>query len=63
MIAAADALLPYDAMTLGNHEFDEGCRELARFLEVQPLPVLAANLAPQQAAPWPGAAYAPILSR
>ena len=42
VIAAADALLPYDAMTLGNHEFDEGCRELARFLEAQPLPVLAA---------------------
>ena len=37
VIAAADALLPYDAMTLGNHEFDEGCRELARFLEAQPL--------------------------
>lgn len=51
MIAAADALLPYDAMTLGNHEFDEGCRELARFLEAQPLPVLAANLVPQQGCP------------
>ncbi|MDY6234142.1 MAG: metallophosphoesterase, partial [Desulfovibrio sp.] len=51
MIAAADALLPYDAMTLGNHEFDEGCDELARFLEAQPLPVLAANLTPQQGCP------------
>lgn len=54
MIAAADKLLPYDAMTLGNHEFDEGCRELARFLEAQPLPVLAANLTPQQGCPLAG---------
>ena len=61
MIAAADALLPYDAMTLGNHEFDEGCRELARFLEVQPLPVLAANLAPQQGCPLAGSRIRPYL--
>lgn len=54
MIAAVDKLLPYDAMTLGNHEFDEGCDELARFLEAQPLPVLAANLTPQQGCPLAG---------
>ena len=59
VIAAADALLPYDAMTLGNHEFDEGCRELARFLEAQPLPVLAANLTPQQGCPLAGSRIRP----
>lgn len=63
VIAAADALLPYDAMTLGNHEFDEGCRELARFLEAQPLPVLAANLTPQQGCPLAGSRILPYLVR
>lgn len=63
VIAAADALLPYDAMTLGNHEFDEGCRELARFLEAQPLPVLAANLTPQQGCPLAGSRIRPYLVR
>lgn len=63
MIAATDALLPYDAMTLGNHEFDEGCQELARFLEAQPLPVLAANLAPQQGCPLAGSRILPCLVR
>lgn len=63
MIAAADALLPYDAMTLGNHEFDEGCRELARFLEAQPLPVLAANLVPQHGCPLAGSRIRPYLVR
>ena len=61
MIAAADALLPYDAMTLGNHEFDEGCDGLARFLKAQPLPVLAANLAPQQGCPLAGSRIRPYL--
>lgn len=63
VIAAVDALLPYDAMTLGNHEFDEGCRELARFLEAQPLPVLAANLTPQQGCPLAGSRIRPYLVR
>lgn len=63
MIAAADALLPYDAITLGNHEFDEGCRELARFLEAQPLPVLAANLVPQQGCPLAGSRIRPYIVR
>lgn len=63
VIAAADALLPYDAMTLGNHEFDEGCRELARFLAAQPLPVLAANLVPQQGCPLAGSRIRPYLVR
>ena len=44
VIAAVDRLMPYDAMTLGNHEFDDGCAALASFLAAQPLPVVAANL-------------------
>ena len=51
LIADVDAVVPWDAMTLGNHEFDEGCEELARFVAATPLPVLAANLAPEQGCP------------
>lgn len=36
--------LKYDAMTLGNHEFDEGDGNLALFLEKLNFPVLAANV-------------------
>lgn len=61
MLAEIDALMPYDAMTLGNHEFDEGCGELARFLERQPIPVLAANLAPEAACPLRGSRIAPYM--
>lgn len=34
----------YDAMTLGNHEFDDGVPELARFLDGLAVPVVTANL-------------------
>lgn len=51
MLADYDRRLPYDAVTLGNHEFDEGCAALRRFLEAQPLPVLAANLVPETGCP------------
>lgn len=51
LLADMDRHLPYDAMTLGNHEFDEGCLELSRFLEMVPFPVLAANLAPEKGCP------------
>ncbi len=34
----------YDAMTLGNHEFDHGPETIARFVRAAPFPVLAANL-------------------
>ena len=54
LIADVDAEVPWDAMTLGNHEFDEGCEELARFVAATPLPVLAANLAPEQGCPLHG---------
>ncbi len=51
MLAEIDRYMPYDAMTLGNHEFDEGCLELSRFVEQSPFPVLAANLAPHKGCP------------
>ena len=44
--ARLNALMPWDALTLGNHEFDEGCEELARYLPAAGTMVLAANLAP-----------------
>ncbi len=44
--ARLNALMPWDALTLGNHEFDEGCEELARYLPEAGTMVLAANLAP-----------------
>ncbi|MDQ0458070.1 bifunctional metallophosphatase/5'-nucleotidase [Rhizobium paknamense] len=36
--------LKFDAMTLGNHEFDDGETAIAPFLEKAEFPVLAANL-------------------
>ena len=36
--------MKYDAMTLGNHEFDEGDGNLALFIEKLTFPVLAANV-------------------
>jgi len=35
--------LDYDAMCIGNHEFDAGPAELARFIELADFPVLSAN--------------------
>jgi len=37
-------LLAYDAMTLGNHEFDRGSALLANFLEKIQFPVVSANI-------------------
>ncbi len=63
MLSAIDAHMPYDAMTLGNHEFDEGCGELARFLDKASFPVLAANLAPEAGCPLHNSTVAPYLIR
>lgn len=38
------AAIGFDAMTLGNHEFDHGPETLGRFVRALPFPVLAANL-------------------
>ena len=51
LLAELDQFMPWDAMTLGNHEFDEGCLELARFIETLKIPVLAANLTPEKGCP------------
>lgn len=51
MLAEIDAYMPYDAMTLGNHEFDEGCADAAAFTRATPFPVLAANLHPEPECP------------
>lgn len=59
MIAELDQHMPYDAMTLGNHEFDEGCLELTRFLAALPFPVLAANLKPAKGCPMLKGNYTP----
>ena len=37
-------LLGYDAMAVGNHEFDDGPANLARFAQGLPLPLLSANI-------------------
>lgn len=51
VIAAVNAHMPYDAMTLGNHEFDDGCGELKKFLRKTTFPVVGANLKPQPGCP------------
>lgn len=66
---AADAALMnsvcFDAMAVGNHEFDDGDAQLARFIEQLHAgscrtPVLAANIRPQPGtplAPWTAPGY------
>ncbi|MBQ7586160.1 MAG: bifunctional metallophosphatase/5'-nucleotidase, partial [Desulfovibrionaceae bacterium] len=51
MIAELNKLMPWDAATLGNHEWDEGCEGLAKFLEKKSFPFLAANLKPEKGCP------------
>lgn len=57
MLAEINSHMPWEAMTLGNHEFDEGCLELTKFLERNPIPVLAANLVPEKGCPMLKAKY------
>ncbi|MBO5491218.1 MAG: bifunctional metallophosphatase/5'-nucleotidase [Desulfovibrio sp.] len=52
LLAELNRLMPWDAATLGNHEWDEGCAELAKYLEAKrPFPMLAANLRPKKGCP------------
>ncbi|MCR5814792.1 MAG: bifunctional metallophosphatase/5'-nucleotidase [Desulfovibrio sp.] len=52
LLAEFNKLVPWDASTLGNHEWDEGCAELAKYLESKRLfPILAANLKPEKGCP------------
>lgn len=48
---AAMRQMPWDAVTLGNHEFDLGCETLAQYVKGLPYPVLAANLEKNPACP------------
>lgn len=45
-LAELEAMAPvgYDAMAIGNHEFDDGPEVLARFVRAAPFPVLSANV-------------------
>ena len=43
--------MPWDAVTLGNHEFDLGCETLTQYVKGLPFPVLAANLEKNPACP------------
>jgi len=44
VITATMNALAYDAMTIGNHEFDDGPGQLARLIDGAGFPVLSANL-------------------
>ena len=55
-----NALLPLDAMTFGNHEFDAGCARLADFVLENPVPMLAANLLPEKDCPLASSGIAPF---
>jgi 5'-nucleotidase len=44
----------YDAMTLGNHEFDDGDEVLARFIQGLEFPVVSANIAVAEDGPLAG---------
>ncbi len=63
MLAELNRLMPFDAATLGNHEFDEGCAEIAGNLGRRTYPVLAANLDPQKGCPLLGAKFQPWIVR
>lgn len=47
-------LIGFDAMALGNHEFDDGPVTLASFVRVAEFPVLAASVVPVGASPLRG---------
>lgn len=63
MIAEIEKQMPYDAVTLGNHEWDEGCKNLFGLLEEENYPVVAANLTPEKGCPLLGGKYAPYIVR
>ena len=52
LLAELNRLMPWDAATLGNHEWDEGCAELAKYIAAKrSFPLLAANLKPVKGCP------------
>jgi 5'-nucleotidase len=44
VVARFNNLLNFDAMTLGNHEFDDGVKGLVPFLRNQSVPVVVSNI-------------------
>lgn len=63
MLAELDALLPYDAMTPGNHEYDDGCAEFAGYIPKLPYPMLAANIDAQPGSDLDGLGIEPYMIR
>ncbi len=61
MLSDLAQLMPYDAMTIGNHEFDLGCEALAGYIQALPYPMLAANLTPGPDCPLASAPFVPYL--
>lgn len=58
---AAMKRIPWDAVTLGNHEFDTGCAETLRYVENLPMPVVAANILPSPECPASKAPFKPYI--
>lgn len=48
---AVERAMPYDAVTLGNHEFDLGCAAASRYVDALDKPVVAANLIRDETCP------------
>lgn len=63
MLADLDNRVNYDAVTLGNHEFDKGCDTLAQYVGALKYPVLAANLEPEPGCPLRGLSISPYAVR
>ncbi|MBP3438504.1 MAG: bifunctional metallophosphatase/5'-nucleotidase [Sutterella sp.] len=43
--------IPWDAVTIGNHEFDGGCEEVLDYVRARSVPVLGANLEASSSCP------------
>ena len=55
--------MPYDAITLGNHEFDLGCKATADYISRLGKPVLAANILRAQDCPLAKSPFVPYIIR
>lgn len=51
LVSEIDNEMGYQAATLGNHECDEGCEGLLKFIKSSRYPFIAANLDPQKSCP------------
>lgn len=59
-LVAAMARLGYDAVTLGNHDFDHGIEHLGQVLATAPFPVVSSNLSITPAGAAAGLGPAPV---